>query len=236
MPSDERETACVLVRDGDRALLLDAGTGTRRLVTDRSLLDGVDQLDVVVTHFHLDHVCGLGYLRALAVRAAIWGPGAWLYGAETGAILADILRPPLAPSDVRASYTMGELHPGRQLIGGFDVRASAQPRHWTPTAGLRVGDELALVTDTPYEPSSVRLAEGVACLLHEAWSSSRAPVYPERDATAADAARVADEAGAASLTLVHLNPTLDDLAPLLEDASAIFERTTLGRDLALVRD
>lgn len=74
MPSQTRETACVLVSDGDRALLLDAGTGARRLVTEASLLDGVDHLEVALTHFHLDHVCGLGYLEALEVSARSGDP------------------------------------------------------------------------------------------------------------------------------------------------------------------
>ena len=110
------------------------------------------------------------------------------------------------------------------------MRASGQPRHWAPSAGLRIDNEIALVTDTPYEPSSARLAEGVTHLLHEAWSSSRAPLYPDRDATAADAARVTVEAGARELTLIHLNPNLEDLSVLLDDAAAIFERVALGVD------
>ena len=88
--------------------------------------------------------------------------------------------------------------------------ASAQPRHWAPTAGFRIDNEVALITDTPYESSSARVAEGVTHLLHEAWSSSNAPVYPDRDATAADAARVASEAEVGRLTLIHLDPTLQD--------------------------
>ena len=67
-PSAVRETACALVRDGPRALLLDAGSGVRRLVTDPWYLEGVTHVDVVLTHFHLDHVCGLPYLCALPSR------------------------------------------------------------------------------------------------------------------------------------------------------------------------
>lgn len=116
------------------------------------------------------------------------------------------------------------------MIGEFEVRSSPQPRHWAPSAGLRINDHVAFVTDTPYEPSSAQLAEGVTHLLHEAWSSSRAPQHADRDATAADAARVAREAGARDLTLIHLNPKLDDLSPLLDDAAAIFERVATGED------
>ena len=58
----------MLVRRGEDALVLDAGTGLQRLVADPALVDGVRRLDVVLTHFHLDHVCGLAYLPALPVR------------------------------------------------------------------------------------------------------------------------------------------------------------------------
>jgi ribonuclease BN (tRNA processing enzyme) len=131
---------------------------------------------------------------------------------------------------VSDAYPIEELNPKGQVIAGFEVRASLQPRHWAPTVGLRIDDDLAFVTDTPYEASSSDLAQGVTHLLHEAWSSSRAPIYPDRDATAADAARVAREAGVTDLTLVHLNPGIDDLALLLDDARRTFERVALGED------
>jgi ribonuclease BN (tRNA processing enzyme) len=229
-PSDLRETASLLIREDDRALLLDAGTGVRRLVTDSGYLDGVAHLDVVLTHFHLDHVCGLAYLRMLETTAAIWAPGEWLYDTASAVILAPLRRPPIAPTDVSEIYAVHELRAGAQEIGGFAVRASAQPRHWAPTAGLRVGDRLALITDTAYEPASAHLADGVEFLLHEAWSSSGSPRHPECDATSADAARVARDAGVERLTLIHLDPAVPDHAPLLADAKAGFSRVQLGRD------
>jgi ribonuclease BN (tRNA processing enzyme) len=65
MPTDRRETACYALRDGADLLVLDAGTGFRRLVTDPALLEGVERLHVVLTHFHLDHTAGLVCLPAL---------------------------------------------------------------------------------------------------------------------------------------------------------------------------
>jgi glyoxylase-like metal-dependent hydrolase (beta-lactamase superfamily II) len=35
---------------------------------------GVERIDIVLTHFHLDHVCGRAYVPALPVRAALWAP------------------------------------------------------------------------------------------------------------------------------------------------------------------
>src|ERR671918_1500987 len=113
-PSGARETGCTVARDADRALLLDIGTGARRLVTKPRHLAGVSHVDVVLTHFHLDHVCGLPYLRMLPVSATIWGPGAWLYGTDSAAILEPLCRPPIAPTDVTGIYKVNELQPGDQ--------------------------------------------------------------------------------------------------------------------------
>jgi ribonuclease BN (tRNA processing enzyme) len=225
-----RETACYLIRDGDRALVVDVGTGARRLLGAPGLLEGIDELQIVLTHFHLDHVCGLPYLASLAVRATIWAPGRWLYDCDAERILEPLRRPPIAPGDHRQISTLRELRDGDQDIGGFRVRASAQWNHWSPSAGLRIDDDLALVTDTPYERSSSTLAAGVPLLLHEAWSASSRPLYPEHDATGADAARVAREAGVGRLVLIHLNPHLSDHTPVLADAAARFDHAELGID------
>jgi ribonuclease BN (tRNA processing enzyme) len=228
-PSATRETACFLIREDERALLIDVGSGARRLLTDTSRVAGVRQLHILLTHFHLDHVCGLPYLPAIGDEVGIWGPGAWLYGTPTAQILAPLLRPPIAPDDMSDLFAVDELRQ-EQVVGGFRVRASAQPHHWAPSAGLRVDNAIAVITDTPYEETSATLAAGVELLLHEAWSSSAAPIYPDRDATAADAARVAGEAGVAALTLIHINPRLADLSVLLDDARPTFERVQIGED------
>jgi ribonuclease BN (tRNA processing enzyme) len=93
-----------------------------------------------------------------------------------------------------------------------------------------VNDELALITDTAYEPASAALAAGVPHLLHEAWSTSSAPRYPDKDSTAADAGRMARDAGVGRLTLIHIDPQLPDPSILLADAAEVFDRVSLGVD------
>ena len=232
-PSALRETSCVFVRDGDRALVLDAGSGVRRLLADPTLLDGVTRMDVVLTHFHFDHVCGLPFLQWLEPDPTIWAPGSWLYERPSADILAALRRPPISPNDI-SDVPVEELHEGTCSIGGFNVQVSSQPHHWAPSAGLRVADQLAYITDTPYEVSSVALARGVRHLLHEAWSTSSAPQSPDKDATAADAARVAHEAGVGDLTLVHLDPKVVDFGAFVVDASTSFDRVTIGEDKMVV--
>ncbi|MBG0566577.1 hypothetical protein [Actinoplanes aureus] len=60
--------------------------------TDPQLYMGVERIDIALGHFHLDHVVGLSYLDALdpAVERHVWGPGAWLYGRDTRAIVEQL--------------------------------------------------------------------------------------------------------------------------------------------------
>jgi ribonuclease BN (tRNA processing enzyme) len=228
-PSPTRETSCVLIREGRQALLLDAGSGVRRTLGGTAVLHEIEHIDVVLSHFHFDHVCGLPFLQWLDVDMTIWAPGAWLYDRPSAEILAALRSPPISPSDV-SGRPLEELREGTQSVSGFNVRASAQPHHWAPSVGLRVDDEIAYITDTPYESSSVELARGVPHLLHEAWSISKGPEYADRDATAADAGLVASRAGVEKLTLIHLNPRLADSAALADDARSLFAAVTVAED------
>lgn len=235
IPTERRETTCVFIRSGDQGLVLDAGTGLRRLVSSSGLLTGVRKLAIVLTHFHLDHVCGLSYVPALPVTPTIWAPGLWLYGQRSEELLAPLRSAPISSSEPSDLGGVRELQPGAQSIGGFQIHAREQRAHWAPTAGLRVGDELALITDTAYDPESVVFARDVTHLLHEAWSCSANPVAESGDATAAQAGQVAEEAGAHHLTLMHINPLLRSEEELLADARAFAPRAQLGHDCASLR-
>lgn len=240
-PTDARETTSVFVRDGKHGLLIDAGTGARRLLTDHALVDDLATLEVVLTHFHLDHICGLLYLPGLfgvcefESQPRVWAPGQWLYETPSRELLDAVLRPPVSPFPAPVAEAVRELGPGPQRVGAFEVRAVAQLRHWSPTAGLRINDELALITDTAREAEHRSLARGVAHLLHEAWSTSAAPIFSEHDATARDAATTAAEAGARTLTLIHLNPLIEDLDTVLADAQEAFSAVQLGEDGLAIR-
>ena len=235
MPTAGRATTSVLVRDGDRALVLDAGTGASRLVWEPNLLDGVQRLDVLLTHFHLDHVCGLLYLPATGLPLRIHAPGAWLYGTPSAELLDPILRAPVSPFTSAEPFEVRELGPGADEISGFPISVRAQPRHWAPTAGIRVGDSLALVTDTAFDEEGAGFVAGVRHLLHEAWSTSQHPSGTEGDATAAEAGQVAAAGRVTRLTLVHLHPRADPAA-LERDARTAFAAAEVGvdgRELAL---
>jgi ribonuclease BN (tRNA processing enzyme) len=230
MPSDQRETASIAVRLGSSLILLDAGTGVRRLVTDPALHGGVESIHVLLSHFHLDHVVGLSYLSALPeeIPVEICGPGDWLYDSATEQILGELIRPPLQPKQLAdLPVTFRELSSEGIEIAGTSVVTRKQERHSAPSVGLRLGDALVYASDTAYDEGTVQFAAGAEVLLHEAFAHS------DEDAvhsSARGAARIATAAGCQQLHLVHLAPTADP-AVLGEHARSEFALAQVARDL-----
>jgi ribonuclease BN (tRNA processing enzyme) len=231
IPTRERETCCALVRDGDAAVLIDAGTGVSRLLERPDLLEGAAGLDIVLTHFHLDHVAGLAYLPAVDVEKRLWAPGAWLYGVDSAALLARLLDPPLFAFRLpELVESVGEIDEQGLELGGLPVGVRVQERHTHPTLALRVGEQLAYCTDTAYDEGNVGFAAGASLLCHEAWHA--APDTDDAAHTASgEAARIAREAVAGELVMIHVNPLLGSDADLLAAAAAEFERSRVGEDL-----
>lgn len=219
MPQDGRETSCYLVRSGCSALLLDAGTGLRRLVTDPSLLDGVERLDVVLSHFHMDHVVGLGYLDALhPLEVAVWGPGAALYGSSTRSILASALAPPTLHASVLDACEVRDFALGANEVAVGTLSARPQLLHTSPSAAFRLGDDLVYATDTEPDEGTALFAAGSRLLLHEAWAASGDWLG---HSSALSAARIASAAGVESLLLTHLPPTRS-ASEILASARTVF--------------
>jgi ribonuclease BN (tRNA processing enzyme) len=232
IPTDARETACVYFREADRVLLLDAGTGTRRLLTSPELMRGVARIDICLSHFHLDHVVGLSYLPALpsGIECFVWGPGEALYGVPTIDLLRRMIAPPLFALDItQATSSVAELPVGELDVGPFGVAARAQNYHTEPSFALRIGTAVAYCTDTGYDAANAGFADGCRHLLHEAFYVGSAP--DRTHSTSSEAAAIARDANVSQLTLMHIHPLLDGEGELLAQAGHVFPRTQVGRDL-----
>jgi len=233
IPTSERETAALYLRRGDHVLLVDAGTGLHRLVEHPELLQGAERVDIVLTHFHLDHVIGLSYLPGLALAAKpfVWGPGRALYDVPTRNVLARLVGAPLFAAEIAELTTdVADIDGDRVCLPAFEVRSRRQDRHPHPTLALRVDDVLSYCTDTAYDPGNVEFAKGSALLLHEAWYSDH------RDdpghTSAGQAAEIAREAEVGKLVLIHVNPLGGSTDELARTAREVFPGTEVGRDLA----
>src|SRR5437588_2070346 len=208
-PAYERHTACALLRDGNSAIMIDAGTGVSRFVERDGLLDGVERLDILLTHFHLDHVAGLAYLPALGLceYTAIWGPGKLLYGTPTHAILARVSNEPFHPVPLEEQdLVVRDIPAGELELPTARVTFRRQDRHTAPSLAFRFDDALTWITDTAYDPDSAQFAEGSKLLAQEAWFLTSAPRNPDIHSSAAQAGQVAADAGVERLMLIHLPP------------------------------
>jgi ribonuclease BN (tRNA processing enzyme) len=234
IPTDSRATCSALVRSGDHALVIDAGTGIRRLVENPELLDGVERMDVVLTHFHLDHVVGLAYFPALPLPfpPTIHGPAQWLYGLRSEDVLGRLVGHPLFALEL-GELTSGvrEIDPAGLALGPFRVTARPQEQHDDTTLALRVDDLLTYCTDTAADDGNVEFARASRTLVHEAWYTETAPTAQATHSSAAQAADIARRAGVERLVLIHVPPVGGHEAELLAEARSVFEPSELGTDL-----
>jgi phosphoribosyl 1,2-cyclic phosphodiesterase len=179
-------TACVEVL-GPRGtvLILDAGTGIRRLAAELS--PTVRRLDILLTHLHMDHIQGLGFFPPLhdpEMEIHIWGPASTTL--SLGERPRRYLSPPLFPVRLRDLPCELELHDavgmGVLKVGELEIRSSLVC-HPGPTIGVRIREgertlaylpdhEPALGSiDFPRQPewtSGFELARAADVLIHDA--------------------------------------------------------------------
>ncbi|CAN5830338.1 MBL fold metallo-hydrolase [soil metagenome] len=223
-------TSCVeLVGSDGTVLILDAGTGVRR-VGDTYLEPR--RLDILLTHLHMDHIQGLGFFGPFFrddFNVHIWGPPSTTLDLRTR--LTRYLSPPLFPVRLRDVAARLELHdvptePFR--LGALTVRAGSVI-HPGPTLGYRISDGPASVAYLPdHEPglgttvfpgepewtSGHELAEGAEVLIHDAQYT--ADEYAQRQgwghSRVSDAVGLAAQAGVHRLVTFHHDPAHDDAA------------------------
>jgi ribonuclease BN (tRNA processing enzyme) len=233
IPTTKRETCCAFFREGSHALLIDAGTGVQRLVEQPDLLRGVEEVDVVLTHFHLDHIVGLSYLPALSLLEppTIWGPGQLLTGASTPSLLERLLSPPLFSAPLgEIARAVREIRLKEFDIESFPIATRVQALHAEPTLALRIADVLTYCTDTAPDPGNVGFAAGSRVLLHEAWYAQESSEDGNHSA-GGDAGRIAREAGVDHLVLIHINPLQESVEALAASAAREFPNARVGVDL-----
>jgi phosphoribosyl 1,2-cyclic phosphodiesterase len=158
-PDTERyggNTACVEVRGDDgTTLVLDAGTGIRRL--GESLERPLNRIDLLLSHLHMDHIQGLGFFGPVfdpSVEVHIYGPASATLPLRER--LARYLSPPLFPVYLRDLLTTIHLHevPGPDFDVGIFRISSRFVCHPNPTVGYRIQDGSASITYLPdHEPA-----------------------------------------------------------------------------------
>jgi phosphoribosyl 1,2-cyclic phosphodiesterase len=149
-------TSCLEVRsDAGDLLVLDAGTGIRRL--GAVVEADIGRVDVLLSHLHMDHIQGLGFFDCLYrpdLEVHLWGPPSTTMHLWTR--ISRYLSPPLFPvrlRDLPCDLTLHDVPLGQIDVPGFTVHA-ALVCHPGQTVGYRIGADggtLAYLSD--HEPA-----------------------------------------------------------------------------------
>ena len=229
-PTDSRQTACMMLPEC--GVILDAGTAMYRA---RDYI-ATDQLDIFLTHTHLDHVMGLTFLFDVlhekpVERVNVHGRPEKLAALQDH-LFSESLFPVMPPIDWQP------LNEGPIKLRNETVLNHFPLKHPGGSVGYRIDwpdRSLAYVTDTTAHDDAdyIDKIRGVDVLIHECYFPDGWEELAELTGHSCmtPVARVARTAQVGRLVLVHINPlaeTDDELG--VEQARKIYPRIEMGTD------
>ena len=211
-PNARRHTACLLLPE--IGLVLDAGTGFFRI---RDWLQ-TSELDVFLTHAHLDHVVGLTFLFDVAYESGLQATRVYGDAGHLQAIQEHLFAKPLFP--IVPPLTWHTLKSPMPISGGGTLR-SFPLEHPGGSLGFRLDwpeRSFAYVTDTTARPDApyIEQIRGVDLLIHECYFPDGYEELAVRTGHSclSPVIAVAQAAEVKRLVLIHVNPLSSDDDPL----------------------
>lgn len=192
--------------------------------------------DVILTHFHPDHVYGvpmlLNHMSLLGRRLPLR-----IFGLNHCLLRTEELIEAFSWYDWPQMFPLEFHHlPSRKnelVLDNADFKITAWPvRHYTmPTIGLRIiskatGKIIGYSCDTSPTPNVVEIGRDADIFFHEAAGND-----PFGHSSAAQAGEMASEAGAKRLALIHYEVWEKDPLPLIAEA-----RTTFSGPVEITND
>jgi phosphoribosyl 1,2-cyclic phosphodiesterase len=241
-------TPCIEVRCGEHVLIFDAGTGLRPLGLDLLKDKKLRNIDIFITHCHLDHVVGLPFFAPLFhenYRVRVWA-GNLKPSNSIERVMRMLMSSPLFPVQIeifKAAIEFHDFSSGDVLRPHSDVKLRTGPLdHPDGANGYRLehgGRTFALVSDTEGFPGKcdgelTTLARRADLMVYDAtftedeiesrigWGHS----------TWSRGIRLADEAEVKHLCLFHHDPSHDDdfMDALAADANDARPGTITARE------
>ena len=243
-------TSCVEVVAGRTRIVLDAGTGLRRLGNELARAGDVD-VAMLLSHVHWDHIQGLPFFSPLYMPQTrirmIGGP------TTTRTPLRDTLRRqmsapnfPVDLQDLPSALTFEEVS-DRQSLDVGDARVTvARANHPDAVFAYRIehgGRSVVYATDTEHyacvDPRLVTLSEGADVLIYDAQYLPHEYVGDGGmsrvgwgHSTYAAGVELARAAGVGKLVLFHHDPmrTDDGVAEIEEKTRELFASSCAARE------
>jgi phosphoribosyl 1,2-cyclic phosphodiesterase len=239
-------TSCVEIRCGEHSVIFDGGTGIRKL-GDRLVAGGAPiDADILFSHCHLDHICGIPFFApfyAAGHRLRLWA-GNLLPENNLEGVIRTIMSAPLFPIGIETfrsavefrDFRVGEL---LHLRDGVEVR-TAPLNHPGGATGYRLefaGHSVAYLTDTEHQldrldANVLALAKGADLMIYDStYTTDESSTYAGwGHSTWQQAVRLAEAAGAKQLAIFHHDPERDDAA--LDAIAAAAQKARAGTFVA----
>ncbi|WP_197451895.1 MBL fold metallo-hydrolase [Rosistilla carotiformis] len=234
-PSETRQTSCYLLPES--GIVLDAGSGMFRLPPRIE----TDHLDILLTHSHLDHICGLTFLLSVLYQRPVATVRVWGDPEKLSAIQTHLFSESIFPVGLEVEWM--PVLPGQSFsLKGDATVTPFSLEHPGGSIGYRIDwndHSMAYVTDTTADPTAdyVRIVRGVDLLLHECnfRTSQDEWAIKTGHSSTTRVGKTAAAIGAAQNWLVHLNPLETDDDPVgIADAKAWVDTIDTAQDLQVI--
>jgi phosphoribosyl 1,2-cyclic phosphodiesterase len=223
------DTTCIEIRSKNgRVIIIDAGTGIRRLGKDL-LAQGLYDYDLIFTHAHWDHIMGFPFFRPLySDRTSLRVHGCPFTEEFVRTMLTRIMSPPNFPvtyGDLLAHIAYSDGCPEKFQIDSVTVMPIdiSHPGRGKGYKFIEDGRSFVFLTDhelgfthpgAPPRESYVQFCAGADLLLHDAEFTGEE--YGRHrswgHSSYLDTLNLAMEAGAKQLALFHINQDRTDRA------------------------
>ncbi len=219
-------TSCVEIDLGQRQVIFDAGSGIKKLGDWLGRQGGSLNTDILFSHCHMDHVCGVPFFAPFYEpqhRITLWA-GNLLPATRLEETIRSIMSPPLFPIEIdafKAEVQFRDFHAGKMIdLGGGITVHTGMLNHPGGSVGYRLehgGKAVAYITDTEHRQGE--LDSNVLALIHNADLMIYDCTYTDEEypnhagwghSTWQQAVRLAKSGRVKKLAVFHHDPDHDD--------------------------
>lgn len=217
IPTFNRHTmSYLLLDDSDEVIVLDAGTGIARMFEPQisEMIKSKKRLNVILSHYHLDHVIGLSYLPGLWPTKPIrlFAPSQPYVEVKAEDAVNKLLNPPLFSLSFENYPNKTELIPvfkSELRINGY-LFQFIKLNHPGGSMGIKIDDKICYITDTFVNQEYVDFVSGCEYLLHEVWMTKEEAKENRRGGSGhsflEDVVELSVKAKVRNMIPIHLHP------------------------------